>query len=67
MRCCSRRWADTVTYRYDHIAYSNVHTSLSSQLQDDVAMGAAAVGDGLSGGRQRQGLGQSVQSIGGDA
>jgi hypothetical protein len=28
------------------------------QLQDDVAVGAAAVGDGLSGRRQRQGLGQ---------
>ncbi len=40
---------------------------LQQQLQGDVIMGAAAVRDGLSGRRRRQGLGQSGQSIGRNA
>ena len=55
------------SYRFKDVAYTGVHGSFSSNSQDDVAMGGAAVRDGFSGRRQRQGLGQSGQSVGGDA
>ena len=39
----------------------------SQQFQNDIVLGAAAVGNGFSGRRQRQGLGQSRQSVGSNA
>ena len=54
-------------YSFNGVAYSGVHASFSSNIQNDIALGAAAVRDGFSGRRQRQGLGQSRQSVGGDA
>ena len=55
------------SYRFKDVDLYRRARQLLQQLQDDVAMAAAAVRDGFSGRRQRQGLGQSGQSVGGDA